>query len=372
MKRNQLYTLLSDCLSLDFHAEKLGHIKEQLESGTLDWIKFVSLASNHFVLQTIFRIFGEHQLLDKTPAEVVTEMQRIHSLIEARNNEMLSLSLEINDILKQIHIYPIFTKGMGHIMQDLYKDKTDRLLADVDVLIPFDSIEPAVKALKENGFTHLKELDPNKIKNLKHFPRIFKPGSLVSFEVHWEPIGPKFRQLLNEEMVQKEKIRTVNFHDCHTMSWKHALQHNFIHSQLEHRAHYFAKVFLRNMYDLALLAQKADVNKAMQELSAYQKQAASYIILTEQTFGLENFSTSDIQEKASRFFLFHHKFNLHYRLPNITLRLFVRIYHSYIRKFFRAFIDKELRKQIFRNLSSRSWYKHHFQSYRKIFGSRKL
>jgi hypothetical protein len=287
--------------------------------------------------------------------------------MEARNSEMLGLSIEINEILRKVDIHPVFTKGMGYIMQDLYKDNADRLLADVDVLLPFDSLDTAIKALEENGYTHLKDLNLKNIDKLKHYPRIFKPGSMVSFEVHWEPIGPKYRMLLDGEMVNLEIINAVNYHDCFTMSWKHAIQHNFIHAQLEHRAHTYAKVFLRNMYDLALLAQKTNVNEALEALNGYQKQAASYIVLTEKTFDITNLSSNSVKSKVSKFFFFHHEINLRYRIPNLIIRMSGRIYHSYIRKFFRLFIDKELRVLIFKQLGSKRWYKHHLNTYKRMF-----
>jgi hypothetical protein len=280
---------------------------------------------------------------------------------------MVEQSIKINEILRESEINPIFTKGMGYIMQNLYRDNTDRLLADVDILLPLESLDISVRALEENGFTHLKDLDLKRVNKLKHYPRIFKPGSMVSFEIHWEPVKPKFRKLLACESAYSEKIRSSVFPDCHTMSWKHAIQHNFIHSQLEHRAHTYAKVFLRNMYDLALLSQKTDVNEALEALNGYQKQAASYIVLTEKTFNLKDLSTHSIQNKASKIFLFHHEINLRYRIPNLIIRLLVRIYHSYIRKFFRAFIDKELRNLIFRQLGDKNWYKHHINTYKKMF-----
>lgn len=368
MKRYQIYTFLCDCLSLDFHSEKLKGISRQLSSGQLNWEKIISLASNQFVLQTIYRIFKDHQLLGKIPEEAVAEMQRIYSLIKVRNSEMLELSLEINQILKKQDIIPVFSKGMGYLMQGLYKDPADRLMADVDLLLPYDSLSCAVKALEDNGYTHLKDLDPKQVSKLKHHPRIFKPGSLVSFEIHWEPIGTKYRTLLTEKMVMSEKMNAHQYPDCYTMSWEHAIQHNFIHAQLEHKAHKYAKVFIRNMYDLALLSKKENVANSLVALNEYQKQAASYIVLTEKTFNLNNLSNEHIKDKTSKFFLFKYEANLRSRIPNITIRLIERVYLSYIRKFFRLFFDKELRKVIFRHLSSKSWYKHHLNTYRKMFG----
>ncbi len=366
MKRLQLYRFLCNSLALDFHPDRKKSLVAELDSGRIPWKKFLMMASSHLVLQTIFRIYRDHDLLGHIPGEVSAELEKIYLLNYSRNEEMMHLCGEINSILKNGGIEPIFTKGIGSLLQNMYKDTGDRLMADADLLVHFDQLRPAVQLLSEKGYTHLKELDQEKIPDLKHFPRIFKPGSLISFELHWEPVKPGFRHLLNTDQVATNTIYSPNGL-FRTMSWQHALQHTFIHVQLEHHAHFMAHTFLRYMYDVALISQHVDPDEALQTLPGRQNSFASYLHLTGKTLDIERLCTPAIMKDSSKLFLLRAKLNYKTRFFSFIYKVVRLIFGVYLPKIAKTIINKNARKEMIRKLSSSAWIRRHLNVYKKLF-----
>jgi len=370
MNRYNTYKFLSDCMSMDFRNESFRDIILMIQSGDLDWNKFFQIGSNHLVLQNLYRCFSTQQVLEYLPESVSNELHNIYTLNKERNNKILSAALEINHLLRSNHITPVFLKGVSHLMNQLYHEPGERIMADIDFMVSRDQILPAVEILTGHGYIAPIKLSPdlNHIYK-KHYPRLHKPGMPAYVEIHWEAAKPKYAKNFKYAELFERKIPSRLYPDCYTLTMEDSVVHNFIHSQLENGGHIYARIFLRNMYDLLLLSRSVDLQEAFSKYGLHSKKSASYIHLTEKVFGVP-LASSDNRAKSNKLFLYRHKLNVSHITLSFLFQVFSHFYISYIKKVYLAITDRRVRALSMQNLSKREWYKQHFKSYKNIFSKK--
>jgi len=367
VNRTAAHQLIAKCLSLDWFPERAPDVAAALSSAEFDWPLFITTGSNHLVLQTMFRIFRDRDLLDQLPPEAEQELEKIYTLVKERNQLLINTARELNTMLSANNIKPVFLKGAGNLLGGLYHDTGDRLMVDIDLMVPFDQIIPAAELIKNSGYVQHREFDQEKIPKLKHYPRLYRDDSPVQLELHWQPVGYQYRKKFNAKVVMPDVINPEKYPDCRILSWKHALQHNFIHSQLEHRAHTYARVYLRNLYDLRLLSAKTDPEAALSQLDYHPRKAATYLQLMHRTFSIQEVKQSHFTRRYHRFFFFRHMLNLRINSITVIQQLLAKIFRSYVKKPIWSFTDAKLRRKLLKNLITPGWFKTHLQSYRKLF-----
>jgi len=368
MNRFETYEFICSILALDFREKNKDEILKTLEEDAVNWRRFFKTGSNHLVLQTLQSILKRHEISDALPDEVFQELNRIYSLNRERNALILDQILEINKILKDAGFLPLFLKGGSHLLNGLYPDPAERILADIDILVSEEELQPAVNTLLENGYEAPLKLsaEVNHIYK-KHHPRIYKPGMPAFVEIHWEAVRPEYRKKFSAEKLLSAGVAARMYKECTTLSAEDAVIHNFIHSQLEHQGHKYARVYLRNLYDLLLLSKTFDAGEAFVNYGLYKSQSAAYLNLAESIFSTPlNFRKS--APAHSRLFLFRHKLNVRFITLSFMLQLLSRFYINFIKKFFLILGDPNIRKRSFRRLYSKEWYRTQSNSYRSIFG----
>jgi hypothetical protein len=365
MSRLQTYYLLCDLLSINCRPDIREAVIKSLQSKKQNWPLFISTASNHLVLQTIYCKLKQNQLTEYVPNEVLAHLQYIYELNYKRNVEILQQVKSINTILNHQGIAPLYLKGTGNIIDNLYPNMAERIMYDIDFLIPEHQLETATKILIESGYQQTKEYSPNdKLK--KHNPPLVKPGTISSVEIHCNPVNYKFSNSFStHEVWQKAKQITGDF-NCYVMCDSHKIIHNFIHSQLTHEGQLYAKVFLRNLYDLQLLSKREDPEQVFANMQSYQKQAFNYLGIMHQGFGLKRTGKSAFLFSYWKY-SFRHQLNISSPLISIGNDFIFKIFRQYIKKIYNALYDKEVRGLLLKKLGTKNWYKLHFQSYKDLY-----
>jgi hypothetical protein len=86
----------------------------------------------------------------------------------------------------------LYTKGVAHLLDELYDHPGDRIMVDIDLLVGKELMEPTAKILMENGYFHAFQKSIMKKEILKHYPRIIKEGRRAGVEVHHSPVRKEF------------------------------------------------------------------------------------------------------------------------------------------------------------------------------------
>jgi hypothetical protein len=260
-------------------------------------------------------------------------------------------------------------KGVGNILDGLYKYPGERILHDIDILVPEEMFEDAVQVLIRDGYQSNYPYDPLQKSQLKHYPLIFKPGEPVCVEVHRMLVEKKYSTFLRAEMVLKTGKVPDGYPYCLVMSSEHNIIHNFLHAQFDHCARIYAREFMRNLYDLLLLSGRKDPEVVFFDLGHFRRTSSGYLDITYFTFDI-----TPAQRKIPKLFLHTYRFryylNLRYRFVGVGSLFLIRIYSGFVVKPIQALTDSELRKKLFNQLCSQEWYKKQGRYYKRVFGIR--
>lgn len=368
MTNKELFYFTGQCLALDEHPQFRKEIIELIEKDAIDWEKLIGLCSNHLVLPLIYLKFKSHGILPHLPGEVMEHLVEIHALNHSRNLQILQQLKEVTALLNQAGIYPVYLKGAGHLLNGLYDDLGERMIGDIDFLVPEKDYLPTARLLEKEGYSTGGTFYGD-VNVLKHYPRLFKPGVPADLEVHRMPVAEKHASWFNAELIFKEKKTVSSLEGCFVLSDRHNLIHNFIHCQLGHQGHNTGIVAFRDLYDVYRLSKRTEVRSILAEIKPRQK-AIAYFVLAGKALGLagEFYPSPNL---SSRILILKHDLNYSskmfyntYRTINYILK---RIVDGYIRQFIQSFYSKKMRRSVMDRLSNRQWYMAHLKSYKNIF-----
>lgn len=365
MNRVQTYNLISKLLFSGTAPDYMESIINILQSPTLNWNRFIAMGSNHLVLQTIYGKLLQYELTKYIPSEVHEHLKYIHTLNYQRNTGILQQVNSINTLFNRKGIVPLYLKGVGNIIDGLYSNIAERIMHDIDILVPDEQWELAVDILLQDGYLGRKVYNLEKRNETKHYPSLSKPGGIASVEIHRLPLNFKYSDALEiNELWQNKKLIAGN-NECYVMCDNHKIIHNFIHSQMVHGGNYYAKVSLRNLYDLFLLSRRENLYVILAGMNNYGKQASNYLTIMNKVFGIYKPQEYVLKQKSNWYFI-RYEINLHSRFISIGSQFILKIFQRYIKLFFRAFINKELRISLINRLFDKNWYGQHLRSYKHI------
>ena len=335
-----------------------------LSRTRLPWPGFVSMASNHLVIPSVYVQLRENGLLQLLHEIISDHLQKIQELNLERNNAILRQSEGIIEILAAENIQLLFLKGVGNIFDKLYSDTGERMIQDIDVMVHPDQWESAVEYLKKEGYRNREILDSTAIPPRKHYPRLLRNDSTASVELHRFPVALKYAGSFTPELVWEKKVPAANMSSCFVMCNEHKAVHNFIHSQLEHKGHFYGRIFMRSLYDHLLLSGFVDMDKVFSMAGHDFRKPAAYMEVAGRTFGLVN-KLQRYGLSQTGLYPLRHELFLRSVILSTGMRVIVRIFRSYVLTPAFAITDAALRKKIIGNLKDKKWYGKHLRSYKK-------
>lgn len=367
MSSYQSYYLASQILSLALMPEKKKIVEEKLGNFRPSLINLISTGSNHLILPALFLRLRDMDLLPLLPEIITEHLEKLFLMNEERNKAIIEESKELALILEKANIKVMFLKGMGNIFDSLYTSIGERMVQDIDILIAEKNWKNGIEALIDAGFKSRVKYDPKIKPDRKHYPRLFRDDSVASVELHRYAVAPEFFDKFSTEEIWEKKVVAKNYPSCYVMCDEHKIIHNFIHSQLEHKGHFYARVFLRNLYDQFLLSEHVSPFDTLIKWGKYSKKTHAYLEILRASFFSDN-KRKKIPLRKTGFYPLRFNLFLRYRFMSVSLVLAVKIYRSYIKKPILAFKDKELRQLLLRNLSDHQWYRKQFKILKSIIG----
>lgn len=368
MTKKELFYFTGKCLMLDEHPGFRQEIIAKIAADSIDWLKFAAICSNHLILQVIYLKFQTHGIIEYLPDEFSEYLKDIYDLNLSRNNQILQQLHEITNILNKSNIYPVFLKGTGNLLDELYTDIGERIIGDIDFLVPEKDYLLSAKLLEYEGYSITIPFY-GEIENLKHYPRIAKPGLPAILEIHRLPVKEDHQSWFNPAIIDKEKTTITTLKGCYVLSDHHKIILNFIHGQLDHENHLYGIVSFRDLYDLYLLSKRVDLKQTITRIKSKQK-AIAYFVFAGKAFGLDetfypgsNFSAWLFSKK--------HDLNLRsasfYYVYRSAIYISQRIFIGYMGQLIKSLYSKKVRQSVIHRLSNRQWYSDHFGSYLAFF-----
>ncbi|MDP2334908.1 MAG: nucleotidyltransferase family protein [Bacteroidota bacterium] len=362
----ELFYFTGKCLTLDEHPGFRKEIIEKIAADSIDWKKLVALCSSHLILPVIYLKFQSHQIIEYLPEELVEYLEGIYELNLERNNQILKQLQEVTGILNQGNIYPVYLKGAGHLLDGLYSDIGERMMGDIDFLVPEKDYLLSAKLLENEGYSMGSAFYGGDIERLKHYPRISKPDVPADLEIHRLPVAEAYQSWFNPEMIFKEKKTVPSLEGCYVLSDEHNIIHNFIHSQLGHKGHTYGIVSFRDLYDLYLLSKRSEIKQTIPEIKTKQK-AIAYFVFAGKALGL-NERLYPNNNFSSWLFIKKHDLNLSSKAFYYSHRTIIyitnRIIIGFTSQILKSFYSRKMRQSVISRISNRQWRRAHLHSYK--------
>ncbi len=370
MTNKELFYFTGKCLTLDEHPGFGQVIIEFCKADLIDWEHFVNLCSNHLVLPVIYLKFRAHGILEYLPEELSEHLNEIYELNVARNTQILKQLQHITEVLNSRNIYPVFLKGAGNLLDELYSDIGERILGDIDFLVPEKDYLMAGQLFEDEGYASVIPIQPHiDITGLKHYPRLSHPDFAASIEIHRIPVRENYLKRYNSTIIDQEKKTVRSLQGCFVLSENHKIIHNFIHSQLSNRGHVYGIISFRDLYDLYLLSKRSEIKETLPHLEHKQK-AISYFVFAGEAFGLSgkfypkfNFSAWLLLKKHTLNLSSH----VFYNFNRTTVYFKEQLFTKYIGQFMKALYSKKMRQSLAKRMGSLQWYKTHLDWYKGFF-----
>ncbi len=191
------------------------------------WDRLVEIGSSQLVLPAIYGSLKRKNLDIHAPKDLISYLQKISSLNYERNAAILKQIDFLSKIFNKHQIEHVFLKGAAILIAKPYDALNERMIGDIDVLIPEKDIVRAQKLLINNRFKAVSK-DYDFTKNLdfaKHLDRIVHPKFIAAVEIHRKLLDLTLKKSILSEDVLKEKIQNSKgyFFPSKKHLWQHAI-----------------------------------------------------------------------------------------------------------------------------------------------------
>lgn len=281
MRFKKFYLFTSKCLTISTELNNRNEIENILKQNNIDWDAIVKISTENYVFPTIYCNLRKARLLKYIPDDVVKYMKYITDLNIKRNKKIIQQSKDINLLLRQNDINPIFIKGTSHLFQGLYNDIGERMIGDIDFLVDKKEIDKSFKILKNNNY-FCKENSKEFFPSFRHMPRMIEKDSQIAIELHKHLILEEFRTEFNYDIIKKN----INeFEGLNLLSTENQLVMAAVSSHVNDYGLQRGNISLRNAYDVYLLSKKIDINKLVSNFNLLGHPLTSFVSACNLIFG---------------------------------------------------------------------------------------
>lgn len=341
------------CLTINHEKHNRLIVENELKSNNIDWEAVVKLSTEHYVFPALYCNLKKANFLQYLPIDLVEYMKHITDLNRERNEQIILQAKEINTLLIQNNITPIFLKGTGNLLEGLYDDIAERMVGDIDFIFSKEDYPKVISILEANGYkkVHQTEYD---FPSFKHHPRLQKEGAIAAVEIHKELLIEKYADEFNYELIAKD---TQQINGFHVMSYKNQLALSIIAKQINDAGWYHKNIALRNAYDVFLLSKRTNAKTAFDHFDSLKNPLTCFLASCEITFNkpksLAYKTSSNIEEYLSIFNA--QLIDDQIRRKNLKAanrKLFI---NSRANILYKSIADKDHRSWLYKRITDKEW-----------------
>lgn len=362
MNYKETIFFIGKCLTINHEEHNKIIVEEQLKSGTVDWDNVVRVSTAQCVFPALYCNLKRADFLYYLPSDLVEYMKYITDLNRERNKEIIKQAIEINKILKENNITPIFIKGTAHIIGDLYKDIAERMIGDIDFWVDFKDYERSIEIFKKNNYKIVNN-DSEYLSHEIHYPKMNTDNRIASIEIHKEILIRPFHKEYNYQNIEKVTHNGFTFLNSY-----YKLILAILSFQINDYAFTYKNTSLKNHYDTFLLSKKISVREIYEKENKLLKKINNFlclssILLNKPKSIYSRESTSSIKFKKKFFYLLDNleyaksRYRKLYKIKAIKKRCFIFIRSFYLKEYFnyskKRIFDKEWYKQKYQQLFSK-------------------
>ena len=353
MNYKEVLFFIAECLTITHEAAQCKRIETILKSNTVDWDEVVKLSTAHYVFPALYYNLKRADFLHYLPDELVNYMQHISNLNKERNEQIIAQATEINNLLQEHKIRPIFLKGTGNLLEGLYEDIGERMVGDIDFIFSKQDYPKVIAILSEFGYAKVHQTEYD-FPQFKHYPRLQKEGKIAAVEIHKELLLEKYAKEFNYKGIQKD-AQIIN--GIQVLSYRNQLALSIIAKQINDGGLYHKNIALRNAYDVFLLSKKTNAKTAFDQFGTLKNPLTCFLASCYITFNkpksLEYKTSSNIEEYLAVFNAQLIDDDLRRKnLKSADKKLFV---NSRANILYKSIIDKDHRSWLYKRITDKEW-----------------
>ena len=282
-------------------------------------------------------------------------MKHITDLNIERNQQIVTQAKEINELLVPNSITPIFLKGTGNFLEDLFEDIAERMVGYIDFIFSKEEYPKAIAILTNFGYSKVHDTTYD-FPSFKHHPRLQKVNNITAVEIHKELLLEEFAHEFNYTIIQKDsqKINEINI-----MSFENQLALSIIAKQINDDGFHYKNISLRNAYDVFLLSKRTNAIVAFDKFNKLKKPLNCFLAICYEVFNspksLEYNNTNEIETYLNTFDAYLNDIilrNKHYK--KTRRKLFIKTRLDII---YKSFFNKDHRNWLIKRTTDKNWYK---------------
>jgi len=262
MSYKETFYFIAACLTISLEKHNKLAIEKTLQSKTIDWDAVVKLSTQQLVFPALYCNLKRAGFLHYLPTDLVNYMELITGLNRERNQQISTQARALNTLLLNHGLTPIFLKGTGNLLAGLYTDIAERMIGDIDFILPKEQYTKAIALLREDGYTDVLKYHYH-LPMQRHYRRIKKENNIAALEIHKELLIEKYTAEFNYDFIRKD-IQTIN--QISLLSYANKLNLSIIANQITDHEFYYKTIPLRNGYDVFLLSKKTNAQQAVNNL----------------------------------------------------------------------------------------------------------
>ncbi len=251
MNYKETLYFIGKCLTINHEEKNKTLVLKKIKQEDVNWDNVVKISTSHYVFPALYKNLERANLLNFIPKDLITYMQHITSLNRDRNLKIIAQAKEINLVLLQHKITPVFLKGTGNVLEGLYDSISERMVGDIDIIVPKKDVIPTKNILLSEGYKTLSE----NFSEHRHLGRLVHKNKIAAVEIHKKLTKEEYANEFNYKKIESA-IQKIN--GFTVLSYQDQLSLSMIAYQLNDYGKLYNSVSLRNTYDTFLLSKKAN------------------------------------------------------------------------------------------------------------------
>ncbi len=330
---NKLQTTLQHIAAILSFKVGTDELHAILTKGDVNWDNIVKVASTHLVLTTVYNRLKQRSLLHVLPHELKTYLSEISAINRNRNLTILEEVKIISDLFIKHKINHVFVKGAALLAGNYYKDYSERMIGDIDVLVQEDQVLEAYNLLKQHKYYPLEVAKERKHIKHRHLNRLIPKIGLAAVELHYSLLRYNYKDYLNLKTILNTKQQVNGIYVPNPLTFLH---HNVLSHQINDYGIFINSLNLKSSYDsILILKNNPKINfKTILGDCTFK----NYFLFVYNYFrDIPNFSLS----RFDRLKLYFHSFKLKNRLVyelskrHIRFKIFCSKFYDHVRIIFK-------------------------------------
>ena len=355
MSYKETLYFVANCLTISLDGKNRQAIEKQLKSDTIDWDAVVKVSTAHYVFPALYCNLKRANFLQYLPSDLILYMEHITTLNRERNEQIITQGKELNTLFLTNNITPIFLKGTGNLLADLYEDIAERMVGDIDFIFSKEDYPKAIRVLKDSEYFDVFITD-NRYPQFKHYQRLKKENYIGAVEIHKELLIEKYANEFNYSFLEKDS-QVIN--GVAVLSYANKLNLSIIAYQINDNGYYYKTMALRNAYDVFLLSKKTNAKNAVNALDKLSHPLNCFLATCYEVFNkIDSLEYYRTKKTATYLSVFKSQFSnsgrtkrQHNRI-RACLRVIIRLTFLY-----KSIFHKEYRSYLFKRVIDKSWYR---------------